>query len=321
MLRGIRGGEERVNFRSDGTPELVGKPFNVEKRGDGSFTVQITTKSKEDLQRLIPHIAAQIGCPVKELMTILEQGEVSFTARRPGAVHHRFIFGGPEALRSVMKSCLVLWSTVVGNEELKSDPYGEARRFVVAGDESFNQRRIHLDSRHLSCGEELKARFGHLFNLIYVRSDSAGRVVGHFTLHNAIGWQLVLAESGGSPNISVGLISNPLNPAEWSDTIANEVDIDFDWLSCLALPDFTKARERFNAIVEQHFSRRRPRELENIVDDVCERHGISGDDPIPDALQEQIFSEISERAALLIHNLPYKRALSRAEIKDLLKGI
>jgi hypothetical protein len=36
----------------------------------------------------------------------------------------------------------------------------------------------------------LKRRFGAFFNLVYVRSDDAGRIVAHFTLYNMIGWQV-----------------------------------------------------------------------------------------------------------------------------------
>jgi hypothetical protein len=57
--------------------------------------------------------------------------------------------------------------------------------------------------------DELKGRFGDFFNLIYIRSDEAGRVIGHFTLYlyNVMAWQMVLAESGGTPNLKVGLVS------------------------------------------------------------------------------------------------------------------
>jgi hypothetical protein len=49
MLRKIQSGKDIIHFSSDGTSELVAKPFTVPKRADGSFEVQITTKSVEEL--------------------------------------------------------------------------------------------------------------------------------------------------------------------------------------------------------------------------------------------------------------------------------
>ena len=137
---------------------------------------------------------------------------------------------------SAAKSALVLWATLTGNDEVKSPHYEDVRRFIVEGDEAFNRARAHLDSRYLPESNELQRRFGEFFNLIYVRSSGSGRVAAHFTLYNIISWRIVLAEAGGTPNARIGLISNPLEPSEWSDTIADEIDIDFAWLDA---PDYT----------------------------------------------------------------------------------
>jgi hypothetical protein len=65
------------------------------------------------------------------------------------------------------KSCLELWTTVAGNDEIRSTLYDAARRFVLNGDEEFNRTKVHLDSRMLPQVDELKRRFGAFFNLIY----------------------------------------------------------------------------------------------------------------------------------------------------------
>jgi hypothetical protein len=49
------------------------------------------------------------------------------------------------------------------------------------------------------------------------------------------------------------LISNPLDPAEWSDTIADEIDIEFGWLDTPDYSDeFVRARERLEATMRYH---------------------------------------------------------------------
>jgi hypothetical protein len=73
------------------------------------------------------------------------------------------------------------------------------------------------------------SEYGPLFNLIYVRSNEDGQVIGHFTLYNLLGWQFVLAESGGTPNRKIALISNPESPSRWSDEAATLIDIQFSF--------------------------------------------------------------------------------------------
>jgi hypothetical protein len=232
-------------------------------------------------------------------------------------VHHSLSFGGPLAVRSAAKSCLVLWATAVGNEEVKSSPYDDARRFVVSDDDAFNLARVHLDSRYLPQTDELQRRFGKFFNLIYVKSNGAGRVIAHFTLYNIVSWQIVVAESGGTPNTRIGLASNPLDPAVWSDSIADEIDIDFAWLDSPDYSDdFVRARERLTNAMIYHFESEGPRERNRIADEVFEKHGIvSDDEPIADPeLLKKIVWDLSHRLASHALNLPHVETLTGEEI-------
>lgn len=319
MLRNIQSGKEIINFRNDGTPEQTGKPFTVTKRDDGIITIEIRAKSGEELRKITPHIAAEAGCSVKDIERHIENSDVSLISKPVDMVQHRLSFGGTEPLRSITKTCLVLWGTVVGNEEVRSAAYADARQFVVSGNENFNQRRIHLDSRYLPCDEALKKRFGDIFNLVYLKSNAEGRLICHVTIYNAVSWQIVLVESGAVPNVGIGLVSNPLDTVKWSDTVANEFDIDFDWLDKPAFDDFAAVQKRFSAVVEQHFDRGRLRELGKIVDGVCGRHGITDNEPIPDALLQKILAEIGDQVAHYALKFPYERPLSSTDIKNLLK--
>jgi hypothetical protein len=205
----------------------------------------------------------------------------------------------------------------VGNEEVRSTSYDAAQHFIVNGSEAFNRGCTHLDSRYLPHSDELQRRFGKFFNLIYVRSNQAGRVVAHFTLYNVISWQIVLAEAGGMPNTRIGLISNPLDTAEWSDTIADDVDIDFAWLNSPDYSDeFVRARERFGATVRHHLESQRAREVNRIIADVFEKHGIVDEhEPITDReLVKKITWEVRQRLTALAHGQPHVEELSGDEL-------
>jgi hypothetical protein len=323
ILRKIQSGKDTINVLSDGTPELVAKPFTVRKREDGSFEVQITTKSVQEFARYIPHMAAQIGCSEQQVLEMLKSATGSYVERRPDTVHHRLKFGGQLAVRSAAKSALVLWATLVGNDEVKSSPYAAVREFIVAGNEAFNRAHAHLDSRHLPQSDELQRRFGKFFNLIYVRSDNAGRVVAHFTLYNILGWHIVLAEAGGTPNTRIGLISNPLDPSVSSDAIADEIDIDFAWLDHLDYSDeFARARERLTATMQHHVETQRPREVNRIIEEVFAKHGIAGEhEPVTDPeVQKRIMWEISRRQAAHALGLPYCEEIPGEDIVARLKA-
>lgn len=120
------------------------------------------------------------------------------------------------------------------------------------------------------------------------------------------------------PDISIGLASNPLNSAEWSDTVADKFNVDFNWLDNPNYDDWPRVQERFSTVVKLHLEEGRPREIGKIVNEVCDRHNISEDDPIPDELREQIIAEIANRTAHYALRFPHERSLSPAEIKALL---
>jgi hypothetical protein len=318
MLKGIDAGGEKVNFRSDGVPELAGKPFTITDRGDGSFALQVQARSEEEFIRLIPHIAAKLKIPEDQLRQMLTSANAGYITKRPGPVHHPLAFGGPDAVRSITKSCLELWAVAVGNDEVRGPAYQEARSFVLAYAEPFNAARIHLDSRFLPDADELKRHFGNLFNLIYIKSDPAGRVIAHFTLYNMIAWTVVLAERGGTPNRKIGLVNNPLDPTVWSDTIADEIDIDFAWL---AAPDHSleRARNRVIAVGREYVERTRPAEIGRIVDEVFDKYGIPEGALVGDAALKPMWNELAQRMASWALSLPHEDKLTAAQLAELLK--
>lgn len=317
-LRNISAGSQKINFRNDGTPELTGKPFEIEYSDDGVATVLITARSQEELQKHIPNIAEQLRISPDELLKQINAEDVSYVTEPVEQVHHRLSLGGEEMLRSVVKSCLVLWSTHVGNDEVSSPTFEDARNFVTKGQDAFSRNRIQMDSRLLPCNEALTSKFGDIINLIYISSDNDGRLIGHFTMFNAIGWQIVLSEGGASSNSSIGLISNPLRPSDWSNKVASEFNVEFSWLAAANFESFDDVQRRFSKVIALHFEMGRPRVISKIINDICEEYDLSEDQHIPEEIREQVLAEVSERLAFFALRLPHSRALSPAELKKLL---
>lgn len=323
-LKNIQAGGESISIGSDGRPRLVKPPFIVTDLPDGKFNVEIHARAPEDIQKMIPHLAARLRMLEEDVIKqITQNGQASLVEKRPGGVRHHIAFGTEESLRSVAKSCLVLFATVAGNEAVKSAPFDEARSFVLQGDLAFNKARIQIDSRDVPGLDEWKKQFGPFFNLVYVRSNEAGRVIGHFAIYNTISWQIVLAERRGPPNLMAVVVSNPLDPATWEDDAAKLPDIPFVWLDeADRTYELERAHQRLIAMVQHHTDAARETEIGRICDDVFAKHGITTDDQaVTDpAAMEAITGEIARRLASHALRLPHEQKLSTEEIEAMLRG-
>jgi hypothetical protein len=306
----VKAGKETVEIRSDGTPKLIAKPFEITPLAPGQFQVSLTVNTAEEIETYLPHIAAQLGLPLEKAREQFAKGQATVTSRRAGQIHRPTPLGGELECRSIVKACLVLWATEVGNQEVKSEPYRAAREYVLNG----GQFLTPLDSRPLPILDALKARYGDFFNLIYIRSDAQGRVIGHFTLYNLISWQVVLAEQGGIPDQKIALASNPLDPKVWSDAIATQYDLGMDWLG---VPDFNvpRTQARLAAALERSQRDGMAREFARIVDEVCLKHGVDTDKPITDPeLARRVQGEVAARYAHHVLEIPYQEAITGAEL-------
>jgi hypothetical protein len=319
-LKNIQAGEHKINIKGDGTLELADKPFTIEFLEDGKWNVQIKARSEEHLDEIIPHLAKALKITEEDLRQQLGGAQASLISQRPDAVLHQLRLGGSEAIRSVVKACLILWSTLVGNDEVKGAPYHAARNFVLSGGEQFLRERTHIDSRHLADTERMQSAYGLMFNLIYVRSDETGRVVGHFTLYNAISWQVTLAEAGGTPNAKIGLISNPLEPSRWSDRAAEEFDVPFEWLNSPDYTDeFVRSKARIEAICRLYFETTMPAEHRRIIDECLVQSGIPPGGAIPPDKVWSVSQLIGSRIARHTFGLPEEQKLSPEQTAALVK--
>lgn len=317
--RGIDAGSDKINILGDGRMELVAKPFTVHRNLDGSYAIQIKTRSFEEAERLVPNIAAAVGIPEAELRRHLAESRGRMVEARPGIIHSEEAFGGPDAIRSMVKSTMCLWASELGNSEVHGEVYDAARRFIMTGEADFNITRTYLDARVLPCSDQLKESYGPLFNLIYVCSDASGRVIAHFTLYNCLSWQFILAGSGGSPNRKVALVSDPLNPKRWrSRGVAEAYDVPISWLDS---PNFEngleQSRVRLEAVLALYFERSREAEITRIVEDSFAEFGVvPGESLSPD--QFEAFSrKVSQRSAALFLDLPYEEELTSEQMRGI----
>lgn len=305
-----KAGKETVEIKSDGTPKLIAKPFAIKDLGSGQFQVSLTVNTAEEIETYLPHIAAQLGLTTEQARAQFAKGHATVTSRRAGQIHRPTPLGGELECRSIVKSCLVLWATKVGNGDVKSEAYRSAREYVLTG----GKFSTPLDSRPLPFLDKLKERYGEFFNLIYIRSDDVGRVIAHFALYNIISWQVVLTERGGAPNQKIALASNPLDPSIWSDTVADKFDLEMGWLEA---PDFDVPRTqgRLAAALEKSQKDGMDREFKRIVDEVCLKHGLDTGKPIADPeLSVRLQAEVWRRYAHHVLGIPYEEAITGAEL-------
>ena len=310
-LKKVQAGEIKINVRGDGRLELAEKPFTVNKLSEDSWNVGVQVNSEEELSNYIPHIAAQLRIPEESLRLQLASAKISRVSKRPDAIGHQLSFGGPDAIRSLVKAGLVLWSTLVGNDEVRGGHYGAARHFVLNGDEEFVRTRTNLDLRYLENVDQMVSQYGPLFNLIYVRSNEDGQVCGHFTLYNLLGWQFVLAELGGARNKQIALISNPECPRRWSDAAATLFDIPFEWLT---RPDYSdelvRSKARIEAMLRHYVTTYEPKAMSEIIDECIASLSLTHDQSLTPEQQAELTKLINYRLAHYVMNLPYVEPLS-----------
>ena len=325
MQRKVKAGDDTLNIRGDGRLDLVTKPFSILKRSDGTSEVKITAKSVDEVNKFIPHIAAALKMPEDRLREQLVQAVATKNVRRPGVIQSSLSFGGQDAIRSAAKACLVLWATLVGNNEIKGAAYDNVRRYIYEGDDFFNSTRTDLDSRYFDNIEMIQEKYGPFFNFIYVRSSAEGRVIGHFTLYNILAFHIVLVENGALPDRKIALISNPLDPVVWSDKAADEFDVSFAWLDApeYYADNMKRYQERCSAIMQYYFdwNRRPTKEIARICDDVFKNHGFQEGQDIPaEQFTPMIIGEIASRLTKHVFGLSHEEKFTPAQMQELFGG-
>jgi hypothetical protein len=309
-------GGEKLELLPDGTLQQRSKPFQVNMSESGSFNIAISVRSLDEVARFVPDIAAQTGKSVDEIWKALEGTEATVISRPAGVQNFQLSFGGTDPMRSIVKSCLVLLATGVGSDTLKGEPFAAARAFVMNGGDEFNLARCAIDGRPMpqDVADALTADFGPMFNLIVVKSDNSGRMVGYFVLYNLYGWEVCLAESGAPPNVTFALASNPLAPQIWGANPAAALALDFEWLAAANDEGIEEeSLRRILAAMEHQFpvaqARARKRETERIVEEVLSRHAVDGYIPDETDAKLRFSGDLARRMTHFILGIPLEETV------------
>jgi hypothetical protein len=267
--------------------------------------------------RCLPDMAAALKIPEERLRKLISETDGTFVERRPDPVKLEFAFGGSEAIRSAAKSCLVLWATLVGNDEVRGQDYEDVRGFVNDGDREFLSERTFLDSRTYEDLDKITTTYGPAFNMIYVKSDKAGRVVGHFTLYNLIAYSVVLAKSGGHRDRQIALVSDPIT-CNWSDRIAQEINVPFEWFDNpeYDYEDMQRSWDRVDRIMKFYFESNKDTDTKRIIESVLKGHGLREEDIVPREMALSISKEIADRLTHHLFNRPYMKPIGATQMRE-----
>lgn len=302
----------------DGRIELRQKPFIIEKRETGRFDITIKAKDLEHVNNLIPHIAAAVGISEDNLRSQLGRANVREVTQPAPHVSKNIAFGGHHALRSLAKSCLVLWNKNGQDMAIRESPFEAVRAFVLSGDQTFLSQMVQLDGRPIPGADILSNEFGPIFNLIFLKSDNRGRVLAYVGIYNTVYWRIVVAETGGLPNRTVGLVSNPLNPNNWSYLPNFGFDLHTSWLETPGIDESSRdPGAAIGAALKDHSEKQREQHIHEMLLDTLDECKITEGDVIT----EEVISKFSARVAHWFLRVPTDRALSEEELRVILASL
>lgn len=320
-IKGLEAGGQKLSLDKKGRPRLVQKPFTVSRDEVArEIALKVQAPNIEQFETNLFHGLRAAGIPEDKMHSALSTRSAKMYLTPPPAIRFSLQFGGEEILRSVTKSCLVLWALEVGNDELLSDRYSETRNYVVNGGKYYPPKRIFIDAERLPFEAQITDEFGPVFNSIVIKSDAAGRVIAHFTLYNLIGWSIVLAESGSIPNKLAVLLSSSLDPKRWTDSLPRCVDIPENWPKLGELEEVEEYYSRLSSVLALSQELGRKRAFEEIIVDTFKEFGLEEDEVISNELALKISSTIASRLASMLCRVPYVSEFDIGDIIDRLNN-
>lgn len=318
-VRGVVVRGQPIKLDAGGIPSLDGHPpFTVTEGEQGQIGIEVLLRNQDDLERVLPHLAGRLGVSEGAARQMLVDGKWVHRTTPIGVVDTQMSFGGPVAIRSMAKACLVLWSRHCGTEEVLRSAYDDIRHYILAGGDDATRRLSRLDLRAWPVDFKVADDFGPFANVVYVTSNSIGRVLGYFRLYGAIGWCIELAAGDGRARDAIGLASNPEAPGTWSEALAATHPLSYAWLDASTYGvGFDATTSKLAQMLQQYQRRSTETELGRICESVCRRHGFASDDLIPHDKFAIIIDEISAYAAALFCRIPMHRPMQPNEIAKL----
>ncbi|MCH9808491.1 MAG: HNH endonuclease [Alphaproteobacteria bacterium] len=312
--RGHHVGEQPVKLDPGGIPSLDGgKPFSITNLPDGRQEIEIRVGSEDpegDIERLIPNIAGVLGASEAEVRQMLANGQFERRTERIGRQHVALTFGGPQAMRSMLKTCLSLWALRhLGHGELLKPGYAKARDIVRHGCDDLSMKLGALAPGVFAVPTEFTEPFGPNYNFACVASDANGRVTGYFRLYNFCAWRFVLCESEGAPNAVSGLIFDPANPTNWQKV--TEADpVTYEMLDRAGREiELQDAKDGLVRLYKEYQRTASNTELSRMIASAMKDNNLKEGDP----MTRQFIHDLAQRTTCWYMGLPYSRVFGRRD--------
>lgn len=278
-IRKIEVDDVRFDLKPGGIP-ILNPVTPMKNKPDGSISIE--ARDEDHARQLLRSAACKLGIPIEQHEKYVEQAmqDVHRHVRAAPSLQYKLELGLIGARRSMIKACLVLWNEVVGNSELSSNRYDTARLFSN-GKESVAPL-VEMDVRPLPISDN---NYGTNPNLIWVGSDSQGRVLGYFRIFGAIGWCFELCCSGAPTNLHCCLVSDPYKTKNRGCGEDLLPEISFEWVNAASMQDLGNVQLSLSHILSHARSNAIKREMGAIFEEVCQDMGIN-DDEAPLTLEE-----------------------------------
>jgi hypothetical protein len=303
---------EQYTVRPDGNVSRHAKPLTFESGLNGVIKVHLNVETLDEVNAFIPHIAAKTGVSEDQVRRQMEATEASRVSQAAPPFTTDLSFGGSEALRSVIKSCLVLCASKTNLETARGGGFAAARNFVTGGDEDFLHNRITLEDREIPGVERLISDYGPIFNLIFCKSDGNGRMIAYYGLYNTAYWNVVLAEQGAVPNRCFGMVSDPTENGRWKHFDAKTFDLEVTWMASPILGGGDRIGRSLAIAFKQRDQTKRDGHLELLIHEAMQDCGIKYGDRITD----EFVNRFSLKVAFWFSKMRYEERLTSEQIKE-----
>lgn len=215
---------QKVNLLPGGVPDDRKVEFKVtEKDGVKKFEGGVSTYGR--LVAMLPHIARQLGISEEIVLRELTKNGLKVQVKRPPTLNIQMSFGGELQIASAAKMALVLWSELIGGDQLQSSEYDSVANNLKA---LVNKGKIAkwyiTPNAQVPTGLNLPSNrnWGEFCTVLHAFSDGEGNVRGWLRLYNTINYFADLAVDSRHKNRSITVFSNP-DSLEWE--ILNDFDI------------------------------------------------------------------------------------------------
>lgn len=303
--------------RPDGAVVNDGKPITFTHGANGAIKVSLNVETWEDVSKFIPNIAAKTGVSEEQVRRQMETAEARRISQAAPPFKTDLSFGGHDPLRSIVKSCMVLCASKTDLESTRGLGYAAARSFVKHGSEEFLNNEIVLEEREIPNIELLERDYGPIFNIIFCKSDTTGRMTAYYGLYNTAYWHIVLAKSGARLNQTFGVISDPREPSHWSHFDAKRFDLDVSWLSCPTVGGSDRIKKSLAVAFAQRDENMREDHLRSIIHETMQDCGIQ----YGDVITQEFCDILAQRTAFWIMRSRHEQLFSATQIKTALDQI